>query len=304
MKAGKLIKTDSSVVCTEGSDVVCAVSAMPSLCSSMRVPLTVYTACNQLARCGAEPVGILVSLFLPTAADDQLLRDITGGIGGVCASEKLQVLGGHTEVTRQVANPVLSVTAVGRLRGDAPAVEKVRPGMDILVTNRVGTAGTSVLVREREAELRTRYAVPFLERTKMMAEGCLSVRAAASTALHSGASAVHDVSSGGIYGALWEFAQSSGVGLEIDLKAIPVRQETVEICEFFHLNPYKLLSTGSLLIAAGDGTAVVSEIRRAGGEAAVIGKATGGSERILFCGEERRFLERPQTDELYKIIRS
>ena len=34
----------------------------------------------------------------------------------------------------------------------------------------------------------------------------------------------------------------SGVGLEIDLKKIPIRQETIEICEFFDLNPYKLLS--------------------------------------------------------------
>lgn len=302
MKAGKLFGTEDSVVCTEGADMVCAVNAMPAL-RSMRVPLTVYTACNQLARRGAEPVGILVSLLLPTAANEQLLRDMTGEIEAVCAAEHLQVLGGQTEVTRQVVSPVLTVTAVGRLCGDAWAVEKVRPGMDILVTNRAGTAGASVLVREREAELGARYALPFLERAKQV-DGCLSVRTAVGVALHSGASAVQDVSSGGIYGALWEFAQGSGVGLEIDLKAIPIRQETVEICEFFHLNPYKLLSTGSLLIAAEDGAAVVSEIRRAGGEAAMIGKATGGNDRVLLCGEERRFLERPQTDELYQVIRS
>ena len=52
--------------------------------------------------------------------------------------------------------------------------------------------------------------------------------------------------------------QCSGVGLEIDLKKIPIRQETIEICEFFDLNPYKLLSGGSLLLAAADGTVTIA----------------------------------------------
>lgn len=292
---------DGALVRTDGADVVCAVSAMPAA-SAMRVPVTVHTACNNLACCGADPVGILVSLLLPTAADEQLLRNLMGEIDAVCAAEHMRVLGGHTEVTRQVAEPVLSVTAVGKLRGDAPT-GTVRPGMDILVTNCVGTVGAAILAHAREEELRSRYAQPFLDRAKQTAGG-LSVRPAALAALQWGAAAMHDVSTGGIYGALWEFAENTGVGLEIYLKAIPIRQETVEICEFFQLNPYKLLSTGSLLIAAEDGGTVASKIRQANGEAAVIGKITGGSDRVLLCGEERRFLERAQTDELYKIIRS
>ena len=46
---------------------------------------------------------------------------------------------------------------------------------------------------------------------------------------------MHDVTEGGIFGALWEMAEASGVGLEIDLKKIPIRQETVEVCEFFYI---------------------------------------------------------------------
>ena len=60
-----------------------------------------------------------------------------------------------------------------------------------------------------------------------------------------GVSAMHDVTEGGVFGALWEMAEASGVGLEIDLKKIPIRQETIEICEFFNLNPYQLISSGS-----------------------------------------------------------
>ena len=44
----------------------------------------------------------------------------------------------------------------------------------------------------------------------------------------------------------------SGVGLDIDLKKIPIRQETVEVCEALGLNPYILMSSGSMMIAADD----------------------------------------------------
>ena len=102
---------------------------------------------------------------------------------------------------------------------------------------------------------------------------------------------------------LWELGQCSGVGLEIDLKKIPIRQETIEICEFFDLNPYKLLSGGSLLLAAADGNALVHAIRQAGEEAVIIGRTIDSNDRVLINGEERRFLETTQTDELWNMVK-
>ena len=106
---------------------------------------------------------------------------------------------------------------------------------------------------------------------------------------------------GGIFGALWEMAEASGVGLSIDLKSIPVRQETIEICEFFGINPYQLISSGCMLMAADDGNALVRELKKEGIPATVIGKALDGKDRVLENGDERRFLEPPKTDELYRV---
>ena len=75
---------------------------------------------------------------------------------------------------------------------------------------------------------------------------------------------MHDVTEGGIFGALWEMAEASGVGLEIDLKKIPIRQETVEVCEFFGVNPYLLISSGCMLMAAQDGNHLVRELEKQG----------------------------------------
>ena len=113
---------------------------------------------------------------------------------------------------------------------------------------------------------------------------------------------MHDVTEGGIFGALWEMAEASGVGLEIDLKKIPVRQESIEICEYFGINPYELISSGSMLIAASDGNMLVRNLEKEGIPAAVVGKAMEGNDRILINDGEVRFLEPPKTDELYKVL--
>ena len=120
--------------------------------------------------------------------------------------------------------------------------------------------------------------------------------------MKSGVGAMHDVTEGGIFGALWEMAESAGVGLEIELKKIPIKQETVEICEFFGINPYQLISSGAMLMAAEDGNRLVMNLKKAGIAATVIRKATDSNDRVIWNGEERRFLEPPKSDALYKAV--
>ena len=129
----------------------------------------------------------------------------------------------------------------------------------------------------------------------------LSVLPEAELAAEAGVHAMHDISEGGVLGALWELAECSGVGLEIELKKIPLRQETVEICDFYGLNPYQMVSGGSMLMAAEDGNGLVHRLAQAGIPAVIVGKATTGNDRVILNGEERRFLELPQTDEIHKI---
>ena len=85
------------------------------------------------------------------------------------------------------------------------------------------------------------------------------------------------------------------------MKRIPVRQETIEICEFFGLNPYELISGGSLLMAADDGAELVRELAKIGVPATVIGKIRSGNDRVVINEDERRFLEPPKPDEIYKV---
>ena len=196
----------------------------------------------------------------------------------------------------------ISVCGVGKVKdGCLISTGGAKPGMDILVTKWIGIEGTSIIAKEKEKDLLTRFSAPFIENAKKL-DVYLSVLSEAAVAARSGVSAMHDITEGGIFGALWEMAEASGVGLEIDLKKIPVRQETIEICEFFGINPYELISSGSMLMAAADGNLLVNELKKAGIPATIIGKATAGNDRVLLNEDERRFLEPPKTDELYKVV--
>lgn len=97
----------------------------------------------------------------------------------------------------------------------------------------------------------------------------------------------------------WRKVQA--LGLEIDLKKLPIRQETVEICNLLDLNPYELISGGCLLIAAENGADLVRRLEEENIPATVVGRTTGGKDRIIRNGEEKRFLEPAKPDELYQI---
>ena len=186
----------------------------------------------------------------------------------------------------------------------------------MVVSKWIGLEGTSILAKEKEEELLTKLPASIVERAKnfdsllsVLKEGIVggrlqvaAMQREAEVAVQAGVSAMHDVTEGGIFGALWEVGVASNVGLEIDLKAIPIKQETVEICEYFDINPYQLISSGSMLMVAADGNELVESLAKEGVPATVIGKVIAGNDRVIVRDEERRFLEPPKADELYKVL--
>lgn len=326
MKAGKLKESilkrsvlkqlhtrreDVIVLPAVGGDygAVSASEEMAVVLSSDPVTLTkeaigsraIIAACNDVACSGAKPIGVSATILLPTSFNEEALRALMKDIDMACETCGVDIISGHTEVSRVVNEPLVVITAMGTVQKKKLIHSSgMRPGMDIVATKWIGLEGTAILANEKEDMLCTRYAKPFIENAKTFGN-FISILPEAAVAVKSGASAMHDVSEGGIFGALWEFAESAGVGLEIDLKKIPIRQETVEICEFFDVNPYKILSGGSLLIATEDGNGLVIELQKADIPAVIIGKATDSKDRVLINEEERRFLETTQTDELYHV---
>ena len=266
--------------------------------------LAVCRVCNSVAAAGATAKGVLVSLLLPETMEEKALKELMREIDQACVRYGAAVIGGHTEVTDGVLHPVLTVTAAGTTRHAGlfdPSC--VTAELDLVVTKGIALGASAYLARTKEKELLTRFSPGFIHGAADFSEAYPVFREA-EIAMEHGAAAMQDLSEGGIFGALWEMADGAGVGLDVTLKKIPIRQETVEICEFFGVNPYQMLSTGSLLIATADGQGLVQALEIEGIPSAVIGRTTSERERILRNGEEIRYLDKPQMDEMYRIDRT
>lgn len=264
----------------------------------------IHKALNNLAAAGAEPVGIMLSATLPEETEEKELQNMMRQAEEMCANFRVQIIGGHTEVMPDIKTPLLTVTGVGKrskcsIPNNKTDTRLVKAGQDVVISKWIGLEGTVRLAREHREELITRYPIGMIDEAVGF-ERFLSVAPDAATAIKSGVCSMHDVSWGGIFAALWEMAEGAGVGLEIDLKKLPVRQETIEICEFYDLNPYELLSGGCLLMTTEDGTGLVRELEKMGIPAVIAGKTTAGNDRIVLNEDEQRFLEPPKMDQIYK----
>ncbi len=179
---------------------------------------------------------------------------------------------------------------------------RLTAGDELVVAGNIARKGTALLAEKRYKYLRSFFSEGFLHDAKSFdTEKCCEETDEWKTALQAGASALCAMGEGGVLRALWKMAEASRVGLRADLRKIPVRQETIEICERFDLNPYKLLSQGAVLIGIRGGEPLVQEYRRLGIPASVIGQANGENDRLLYSGENARYLERPGQDEILKV---
>ena len=161
------------------------------------------------------------------------------------------------------------------------------------MTKWIGISETAFLAQEKEEELLTRYPLFFIKSAQNL-EQYYSIIPEAATAVKSGVTAMHDVAGGGIFGALWELGERFGVGLQVDMKKIPIKQETVEVCEFFGYNPYEIRSDGALLMVTSEGHALVEKLNSQGISAEVIGMIMEGNDKVIINDDEKRFLEPPR----------
>ena len=226
--------------------------------------LAVCRVCNSVAAAGASAKGVLVSLMLPEAMEEKDLKELMRAVDGACVRYGTAVIGGHTEVLY----PVLTVTAAGgTTRAGLFDPSCVTADLDLVVTKGIALGAVSYLAKTRRDELLTRFSPGFIHGAADFSED-YSVCREAEIAIEHGAAAMQDLSEGGIFGALWEMADGAGIGL-----------------------------------AAADGEGLVQKMALEGIPSAVIGRTTSGKERILRNGEEVRYLDKPQMDEMYRVGR-
>lgn len=257
--------------------------------------LAVHVSCNDIASNGVEPMGLLMTVLLPVNITEAEISGIMSDAAEAAAQLKVEILGGHTEITPAVTVPVICSTAVGRQTASAAVDRKAMPGDHIFMTKAAGIEGTGIiasdhsrLLREFLTEEEIAEALSYLDEISVVKEGVAAGKA--------GAGPMHDVTEGGILGAVWEICHLSGTGAQLDMDKIPVRPVTERICQRLGLDPYRLISSGCMLIVVGNDrkNRLERELRAAGVDYSVIGRITEKDKGMEILP--------PSADELFKVV--
>ena len=257
---------------------------------------------NALAAGGVTEYEVQVRIMIPAYAYKSRIHTMEKIMKKACEGRGIVLQDIHSERSNVITQSMVVVTGCGAAEGKCNSLNKENMiAADIVLTKWIGMEGMLRILDEKETELKTRFSTSFLKQMTAYKSQIFAQKEIA-LARQNGVSKICQVGEGGIFAALWNLAKETESGLEVDLKKIPVLQETVEVCEFFKLNPYQLASAGAMLMMAEDGEALVNELHEQGIPAVLIGKLTDNNDKILKNGEEVRYIDRPAPDEIMKLF--
>jgi len=206
--------------------------------------LAVCGTVNDLAVGGAVPLhlscGVVVEEGLPIAA----LRTVAASMAVAAADAGVRIVTGDTKVVPRGACDKLFINTAGV--GVIPAglelgVGRTRPGDVILVSGFLGDHGAAILNARGDLGLETTVESDCASLHGLvhhLLTACPEIRF------------IRDPTRGGAATVLNEIAEASGVGLELDETAIPLRAEVRGMCEILGLDPLYLANEGKIVCVA------------------------------------------------------
>ena len=271
----------------------------------------VYHAAGELAARGVRAKGVSVRVMLPFRSSEDKLGRIAAGVDRACREMDMQVTAFQGEVTGAVRQTVVFASAAGtgklqvsqqkQIKAECSELKSQKKGnmhREIVQCGYAGLEGALRILGGSREDLEERFVSAFLDQAETLNGALVRPQQLLKIFGSDSMAAVRQIGSGGILAALWELAETAHTGFEIDMAQIALKQETVEICEFYRLNPYLMTSAGSYLILTSEAENVVRVFEEAGVRAVRLGAARHQNARVIRNGGEIRYLDRPAPDEL------
>lgn len=262
--------------------------------------LAVHINCNDIASCGVEPIGILVTILAPENTSLDEIKEVMKEIGEETQKLNIEILGGHTEITRAVNKMVISCTVIGKApKGKAVATSGAKEGDDIIVTKQLCLEGTSIVVNDYKNKVKDIITEEEIEEAQNYTN-YLSVVNEGIISGNFGVNSMHDITEGGVLGALWEIAEASNMGFKVYKEKMPISNITQRICRECSIDPLRFISSGSMLITTKNGNELIEILEKEGIKATIIGKIIKG-KGILVDKNIEKEVEPPERDELFVL---
>ncbi len=265
--------------------------------------LAINVNLNDIATRGITPIGAMITLLLPLNSDEKELECIAKDLHEESLKNNIQITGGHTEFTDAVNRPVVNVTMYGKLEKKLNNNKKPEQGDAIIVTKTLGIEGVGIICNEKKKELSNVIRGELLEEgikkinsTSVLKEGLL--------AKDFNFKIMHDITEGGLKGAVYEISNALNMGCEIDARKIKFDEITMQVCRIYNIDILSLISSGSMLIVMDKNhyIAYMDKLKEQGIDSYKVGELKGEHVNIITLNGKKEIIKKTQKDELYKVI--
>ncbi len=211
--------------------------------------LAVHVACNDVAAAGVAPRWLLLLVLVPRPEDEELLGEIMHDANRAAQEIGASIVGGHTGYSAGLSRPLVAVTALGTASGREPVrTGGARVGDHVLVTKGIALEGTAILAQDfADVAQRLGLSEVELEEGRRLMAG-VSVLPEALLLAENGATAMHDVTRGGILETLLEIARLSAVGIEVTYSRLPIPPIVSRFSQAFQYDLLQMISSGTLAV--------------------------------------------------------
>lgn len=228
----------------------------------------------------SEPVGIRALFMLPESTRQSNIKAYMDTLNTMSKERDLLLLGGHSQVLADIREPQFYITVIGREGSFRVNKKEIATGDQIVMLGYTGMLGTNNLCKDNLDKLKERFNQTYIDSARFSINDLSGFKIFTSLKEEGLIEYVHDGSFSGVYGALWQLGRFIDRGIYIDNKKIPIKQETVEICDYLDLNPYLIDATGAFLVLTKNGKKLC-EMCKGLIEASVIGYVAESKERLV-----------------------
>jgi hydrogenase expression/formation protein HypE len=305
---GPKIGEDAAVIdLGEGTDHYWVVTSDPITFTTEEIGYYgVVVNVNDIATRGATPKWFLTTLLFPEKeANANLVEKIFRQIHQACQRFGISFVGGHTEVTPGIERTILSGHMIGEVKKEKLVTTSgAQEGDLLLLVKGICIEGTSILAREREAELLAKgISSALIEKAKnfILDPGIDVLRPALVACDAVPVHSMHDPTEGGLLNGIVEMALASEKEIEVNFEKVHIYEESQILCKEYGLNPLGVIASGALLltISASDSSHLEMALQKASIPFQVIGKVKQGPAKVSTKdGKEIHPLAR---DEILKI---
>ncbi len=263
---------------------------------------------NDIATMGGIPKWFLATLLFSEGSDIRIVEKVFRQIRNACHRFGISFIGGHTEVTPGIQRMILSGHMIGEVKKDKLVTTSgARAGDLLLLIKGVCIEGTSIMAREKEAELLKRGISSSLIRKAqrfIFDPGIDVLRPARMACRIASVHSMHDPTEGGLINGMVEMAWASEKEIEVDLEKVFIYKESRVLCQEFGLDPLGVIASGALLltVSPSDFSPIQKAFRKYSIPLSIIGKVKKGPARVLKIDQKGRKELKPfPRDEILKI---